>query len=95
VPELDQMLDKLLGTCDGIALHQVAVKRSNGAIDQDERDVVPREKTHPSAFLGFEDVFTPALRDSSRFGETFVRWSDRLRTRGALGVIEEVLDSAG
>jgi mannitol 2-dehydrogenase len=50
-----------------------------------------RSLEEPLSFLDFKDVFTPALRDSSRFRETFAEASGDLERRGSVGAIERVL----
>jgi mannitol 2-dehydrogenase len=45
----------------------------------------------PRAFLEFEQVFTPRLRESDRFGEAFVAASRDLAAHGSLGAAERLL----
>ena len=42
--EPDQVLDELAGAADAVALDEVAVESRDRAVDQDERDVVARQK---------------------------------------------------
>jgi mannitol 2-dehydrogenase len=44
----------------------------------------------PLAFLEFDDVFTPRLRESDRFGDAFVKASTALVERGSVGAIERL-----
>jgi mannitol 2-dehydrogenase len=45
----------------------------------------------PRAFLEFDQVFTPRLRESDRFGEAFVAASRDLAAHGSLGAAERLL----
>ncbi len=45
----------------------------------------------PRAFLEFDRVFTPRLRESDRFGEAFVAASRELAARGSIGAMERLL----
>ena len=46
----------------------------------------------PHAFLEFDQVFTPRLRESPRFGEAFANASRSLAAHGSVGAIERLLD---
>jgi mannitol 2-dehydrogenase len=50
-----------------------------------------RSLVDPLAFLELEDVFTPPLRESARFRETFALAGRRLAELGPLAAIEEAL----
>jgi mannitol 2-dehydrogenase len=50
-----------------------------------------RSLAAPQAFLEFDEVFTPRLRASSRFGDAFVRASNTLAERGSIGAMESLL----
>jgi mannitol 2-dehydrogenase len=52
-----------------------------------------RSITDPHAFLEFDQVFTPRLRESSRFRDAFVAASNAVGERGAIGAIEGLLGS--
>jgi len=52
-----------------------------------------RSLDDPRAFLEFDLVFTPPLRESKRFGDAFAHASRELAARGAVGAITELLDS--
>ena len=45
----------------------------------------------PRAFLEFDLVFTPRLRESERFGDAFVRAAGLLEAHGSVGAIERLL----
>jgi mannitol 2-dehydrogenase len=51
-----------------------------------------RSLDDPRAFLELDDVFTPALRESERFGDAFAHASDELAARGAVGALQNLLD---
>ncbi len=44
----------------------------------------------PRAFLELDEVFTPRLRESERFGEAFVEASTALAERGSVGAMERL-----
>ena len=44
----------------------------------------------PRAFLEFDQVFTPRLRESDRFGAAFVAASHELAERGSIGALERL-----
>jgi mannitol 2-dehydrogenase len=46
-----------------------------------------RSLDDPRAFLEFDQVFTPRLRQSDRFGDAFVNASNELAARGSLGAM--------
>ena len=50
-----------------------------------------RSLDDPRAFLAFEPVFTPALRDSERFGDAFAAASRELAAHGSVGAIERLV----
>ena len=52
-----------------------------------------RSIADPHAFLEFDQVFTPRLRESGRFRDTFVAASNALAERGPIGAIEGLLGS--
>jgi mannitol 2-dehydrogenase len=52
-----------------------------------------RSNADPAAFLEFAEVFTPRLRESSRFRDAFVGASNVLAERGAIGAMEGLLGS--
>ena len=47
-----------------------------------------RSVADPRAFLEFDQVFTPRLRESDRFGEAFAAASRELAARGSIGAME-------
>jgi mannitol 2-dehydrogenase len=47
-----------------------------------------RSQAEPRAFLEFDQVFTPRLRDSERFGDAFAHAAGELVARGPLGAME-------
>jgi mannitol 2-dehydrogenase len=49
-----------------------------------------RSLEDPRAFLEFDQVFTPRLRESERFGEAFAAASRELAKRGSIGAIERL-----
>jgi mannitol 2-dehydrogenase len=50
-----------------------------------------RSIADPRAFLEFDQVFTPRLRESERFGDAFVDAADALAVHGSIGAIERLL----
>ncbi|HEY8724440.1 MAG TPA: mannitol dehydrogenase family protein [Gaiellaceae bacterium] len=46
---------------------------------------------HPQAFLEFDQVFTPRLRESERFGAAFATASRELAARGSVGAMQRLL----
>jgi mannitol 2-dehydrogenase len=50
-----------------------------------------RSMADPQAFLEFDQVFTPRLRESTRFRDAFVDAGDALAAHGAIGAIERLL----
>jgi len=50
-----------------------------------------RSIADPQAFLEFDQVFTPRLRESDRFGDAFVAASRELAGRGSIGAMERLL----
>jgi mannitol 2-dehydrogenase len=49
-----------------------------------------RSLEDPRAFLDFDQVFTPRLRDSERFRDAFAAASTALAERGSIAAIEQV-----
>jgi len=47
-----------------------------------------RSLDDPRAFLEFDEVFTPRLRESDRFGGAFVHASHELAARGSVGAMQ-------
>jgi mannitol 2-dehydrogenase len=45
----------------------------------------------PRAFLAFDQIFTPRLRESDRFGNAFANASQELVVRGSVGAMERLL----
>ena len=52
-----------------------------------------RSLADPPAFLDFDAVFTPRLRESDRFGEAFAAASRELAVRGPVGALDVLLSS--
>jgi mannitol 2-dehydrogenase len=50
-----------------------------------------RSTADPRAFLEFDEVFTPPLRESDRFGTAFEAATRELAARGAVGALEQLL----
>ncbi|MDB4997738.1 MAG: hypothetical protein JWM74_5170, partial [Myxococcaceae bacterium] len=50
-----------------------------------------RSLDDPRAFLDFDAVVTPRLRESERFGDAFVHASRDLATRGPVGAMQALL----
>ena len=50
-----------------------------------------RSLASPQALLEFKEVFTPRLRQSSRFGNAFVDANNALAERGPVGAMELLL----
>jgi mannitol 2-dehydrogenase len=49
-----------------------------------------RSLDDPRAFLEFDQVFTPRLRDSDRFGDAFAAASNALAERGSIGAMAQL-----
>jgi mannitol 2-dehydrogenase len=49
-----------------------------------------RSLEDPGAFLEFDQVFTPRLRESERFGEAFALATGELSARGSIGAMERL-----
>ena len=49
-----------------------------------------RSLDEPRAFLEFDQVFTPRLRESDRFGDAFAAASRALAERGSIGAMEQL-----
>ena len=49
-----------------------------------------RSLDEPRAFLEFDQVFTPRLRESDRFGDAFAAASRALAKRGSIGAMEQL-----
>jgi mannitol 2-dehydrogenase len=56
-------------------------------------ELAVRSLDDPRAFLAFDLVFTPRLRESERFGDAFAAASRELAARGSIGAIEGLLRS--
>ena len=50
-----------------------------------------RSLADPRAFLEFDAVFTPLLRESARFGEAFATAARELAARGPVGALDQLL----
>jgi mannitol-1-phosphate/altronate dehydrogenase len=48
----------------------------------------------PRAFLEFDQVFTPRLRESERFGDAFANASRELAERGSIGAMDRLVGVA-
>jgi mannitol 2-dehydrogenase len=51
-----------------------------------------RSLDDPRAFLEFDAVFSPPLRESERFGQAFARASRELAAQGSVGAMQRLLD---
>jgi mannitol 2-dehydrogenase len=100
IPTVESQLE-LGGPIALAALALAAWSRYLGTTPADERAPDPRGErsaslaaaslAQPAAFLELDEVFTPALRASSRFGAAFVRSCVEIDARGAVGAMEAVL----
>ena len=50
-----------------------------------------RSLADPRAFLEFDAVFTPRLRESDRFGKAFAAATRELAARGSVGALDQLL----
>jgi mannitol 2-dehydrogenase len=67
-----------------------AAKRANDPHGDRAATFAVRSIGDPRAFLGFDQVFTPGLRESDRFGDAFVAASRELAARGSIGAMERL-----
>jgi mannitol 2-dehydrogenase len=68
-----------------------AAERATDPHGDQAAELAVRSLDEPRAFLAFEPVFTPRLRDSERFGDAFTVASRELAARGSVGAIERLL----
>jgi mannitol 2-dehydrogenase len=100
IPTVERQLE-LGGPVDCAALALAGWARYLATVRADERAYDPqgdvaaafasRSAADPRAFLEFEEVFTPPLRESDRFALSFEAASRELAARGAVGALEQRL----
>jgi mannitol 2-dehydrogenase len=101
IPTIERQLE-LDGSVDYAALALAGWARYLATVPATERAHDPhgdqaasfavRSLGDPQAFLEFDQVFTPRLRESTRFGEAFAKASQSLGANGSVGAIERLLD---
>jgi mannitol 2-dehydrogenase len=101
IPTIERQLE-LDGSVDYAALALAGWARYLATVPATERAHDPhgdqaasfavRSLGDPQAFLEFDQVFTPRLRESTRFGEAFANASESLAAHGSVGAIERLLD---
>ncbi|HEX7527222.1 MAG TPA: mannitol dehydrogenase family protein [Gaiellaceae bacterium] len=92
--ELDGPLECAALALAGWARYLATVPAAERAYDpQGERAATfaVRSIDDPRAFLEFDQVFTPRLRESDRFGDAFADASRELAARGSIGAMERLL----
>jgi mannitol 2-dehydrogenase len=102
IPTIERQLE-LGGPVDCAALALAGWARYLGTVPAPERAADPhgdqaaelavRSLDDPRAFLAFDLVFTPRLRESGRFGDAFAVASRELAARGSIGAMERLLRS--
>jgi mannitol 2-dehydrogenase len=100
IPTVERQLE-LDGPVDCAALALAGWARYLATVPASERAHDPhgdraatfavRSVDDPRAFLEFDQVFTPRLRESDRFGDAFAAASRELAARGPIGAIERLL----
>jgi mannitol 2-dehydrogenase len=101
IPTIERQLE-LNGSVDFAALALAGWARYLATVPVGERAHDPhggqaaefavRSLEDPRAFLAFDLVFTPRLRESERFAETFARASSALAAHGPVGAMQRLLD---
>jgi mannitol 2-dehydrogenase len=100
VPTVDRQLE-LDGPVDCAALALAGWARYLATVPAAERAYDPhgdraatfavRSLDDPRAFLQFDEVFTPRLRESDRFADAFAQASRELAARGSVGAMQNLL----
>ena len=67
-----------------------AAERANDPYGDRAATFAVRSLEEPRSFLEFDQVFTPHLRESDRFGNAFVAASRALAERGSIGAMEQL-----
>jgi mannitol 2-dehydrogenase len=67
-----------------------AAERANDPYGDRAATFAVRSLEEPRLFLEFDQVFTPHLRESDRFGNAFVAASRALAERGSIGAMEQL-----
>jgi mannitol 2-dehydrogenase len=103
IPTVERQLE-LGGPVDCAALALAGWARYLATVSPAERANDPRgdraaafalrATDEPRAFLEFDEVFTPRLRESARFASAFVDASDALATHGPVGAMDRLLEAA-
>jgi mannitol 2-dehydrogenase len=68
-----------------------AAERAHDPYGDRAAEFALRSLDDPRAFLGFDQVFTPRLRESDRFAEAFDNATRELAARGSIGAMEGLL----
>jgi mannitol 2-dehydrogenase len=100
IPTIERQLE-LAGPIDCAALALAGWARYLATVPADARAPDPRGERSaalavqslddPRAFLALDEVFTPPLRESERFGDAFADASRRLADGGPLGAMQALL----
>jgi mannitol 2-dehydrogenase len=100
IPTVERQLE-LGGPVEGAALALAGWARYLATVPAAERAYDPqgdaaavfaaRSTADPRAFLEFDQVFTPPLRESDRFGAAFQTATRELAARGSVGALEQLL----
>jgi mannitol 2-dehydrogenase len=91
--ELDGPVECAALALAGWARYLATVPAAERAHDPDgdrAAEFAVRSLVAPEAFLEFDQVFTPRLRESNRFREAFSAASNALGERGSLGTLEQL-----
>jgi mannitol 2-dehydrogenase len=101
IPTIERQLD-LDGSVDCAALALAGWARYLATVPAAERahdphgnraaEFATRSLDDPRAFLEFDDVFTPRLHVSERFGTAFAQASRELASHGSVGAMQRLLD---
>jgi mannitol 2-dehydrogenase len=70
-----------------------AAERASDPHGDQAAELAVRSLDDPKAFLAFDLVFTPRLRESERFGDAFAAASRELAARGSVAAMERLLRS--
>jgi mannitol 2-dehydrogenase len=100
IPTIERQLE-LGGSIEGAALALAAWARYLATVPAAERAPDPRGERSaalatqslddPLAFVELTDVFTPPVRESTRFRDAFAHAAGSLAESGPLGAIEQLL----
>jgi mannitol 2-dehydrogenase len=91
--ELDGPVDRAALALAGWARYLATVPAAERAHDphgEQAAAFATRSLEDPRAFLEFEEVFTPRLRESERFGDAFANASRELAAHGPIGAMQRL-----